>query len=41
MPDPISWEHAFPYLLAALAGGYLLGSVPFGLMVTKLAGSAT
>ncbi len=38
MPDPISWEHAAPYLLAALASGYLLGSVPFGLLVTRLAG---
>ena len=38
MPDPISWEHAAPYLLAALIGGYLLGSLPFGLVVTRLAG---
>ena len=38
MPDPISWEHAAPYLLAALAGGYLLGSLPFGVIVTRLAG---
>ena len=38
MPDPISWEFAWPYLLAALAGGYLLGSIPFGLLVTRMAG---
>ncbi|MCG8361119.1 MAG: glycerol-3-phosphate 1-O-acyltransferase PlsY [Kiloniellales bacterium] len=38
MPDPISWEFAWPYLAAALAGGYLLGSVPFGLVLTRLAG---
>lgn len=38
MIDPISWEFAWPYLLAALAGGYILGSIPFGLVVTKLAG---
>ncbi|SMF20702.1 glycerol-3-phosphate acyltransferase PlsY [Tistlia consotensis] len=38
MPDPISWEFAWPYLLAALAAGYLLGSIPFGLVLTRLAG---
>jgi glycerol-3-phosphate acyltransferase PlsY len=38
MPDPISWEFAWPYLLAALVGGYLLGSVPFGLVLTRMAG---
>jgi glycerol-3-phosphate acyltransferase PlsY len=38
MPDPISWEFAWPYLLAALVGGYLLGSIPFGLVLTRLAG---
>ena len=38
MPDPISWEFVWPYLLAALAGGYLLGSVPFGLVLTRMAG---
>jgi len=38
MPDPISWEFAWPYLLAALIGGYLLGSVPFGLVLTRAAG---
>ena len=38
MPDPISWEFAWPYLLAALIGGYLLGSVPFGLVLIRVAG---
>ncbi len=38
MPDPISWSHAAPFLIAALFGGYLLGSIPFGLVVTRLAG---
>lgn len=38
MPDPISWEFAWPYLAAALAGGYLLGSIPFGLLLTRMAG---
>jgi len=38
MPDPISWEYAAPYLLVALVGGYLLGSLPFGVILTRLAG---
>ncbi len=38
MIDPISWEYAWPYVLAALAGGYLLGSIPFGLLLSRLAG---
>ena len=38
MPDPISWSIALPYMIAALAFGYLLGSIPFGLIFTKLAG---
>ena len=38
MVQPISWEFAWPYLLAAFAGGYFLGSIPFGLILTKLAG---
>lgn len=38
MPDPISWGYAWPYLLTALLGGYLLGSIPFGLVLTRLAG---
>lgn len=38
MPDPISWGFAWPYFLAALAFGYLLGSIPFGLIITRMAG---
>ena len=38
MPDPISWAHSWPYLALALACGYALGSVPFGLVLTRLAG---
>ncbi len=38
MPDPISWEFAGPYFALAFIGGYLLGVVPFGLVVTRLAG---
>ncbi|PLW77313.1 glycerol-3-phosphate 1-O-acyltransferase PlsY [Cohaesibacter celericrescens] len=38
MPDPISWSHSLPYFFAALAFGYLLGSTPFGLILTKLGG---
>lgn len=29
---------ATPYILGAIAGGYLLGSIPFGLVLTRLAG---
>lgn len=38
MPDPISWTAAAPYYAAALFVGYLLGSIPFGLIFTRLAG---
>jgi glycerol-3-phosphate acyltransferase PlsY len=38
MPDPISWYESWPYILAAYVGGYLLGSIPFGMVLTKLAG---
>jgi acyl phosphate:glycerol-3-phosphate acyltransferase len=39
MPDPISWSTSWPYVAAALAFGYLLGSIPFGLVITKFAGT--
>ncbi|NBN77411.1 glycerol-3-phosphate 1-O-acyltransferase PlsY [Microvirga tunisiensis] len=38
MPDPISWAFSWPYYAAALAFGYLLGSIPFGLILTRMAG---
>ena len=38
MPDPIEWGLALPYYSAALAFGYLLGSIPFGLLLTRIAG---
>ena len=38
MPDPISWSYSLPYFAAALAFGYLLGSIPFGLIFARLAG---
>lgn len=37
MPDVTSWS-ALPYLLAAVGFGYLLGSIPFGLIITRIAG---
>ena len=39
MLHPISWSLALPYYTAALAFGYLLGSIPFGLVITQLAGT--
>lgn len=38
MPEPISWSLDLPYYLAALAFGYVLGSIPFGLLFTRMAG---
>ncbi len=38
MPDPISWAFSWPYFAAAFAFGYGLGSIPFGLLLTRLAG---
>ena len=39
MLHPINWSLALPYYAAAFAFGYLLGSIPFGLVVTRLAGT--
>jgi acyl phosphate:glycerol-3-phosphate acyltransferase len=36
--DVTSWQAALPSLLAALCLGYLLGSIPFGLLLTRMAG---
>ena len=38
MPNPIDWPLALPFA-AALLIGYLLGSIPFGLIVTRCAGT--
>src|SRR6267143_1594182 len=39
MLHPINWSLALPYYAAAFAFGYLLGSIPFGLVLTRLAGA--
>ena len=38
MPDLLNWTLVIPLYLPALAVGYLLGSVPFGLVLTRIAG---
>ncbi|WP_201400729.1 glycerol-3-phosphate 1-O-acyltransferase PlsY [Kaistia sp. 32K] len=38
MPQPIGWDLSAPLILAALVLGYLLGSIPFGLILTRFAG---
>jgi len=40
MLRPINWSLALPYYAAAVAFGYLVGSIPFGLLLTRLAGTA-
>ena len=39
MLHPINWSLALPYFAAAFCFGYLLGSIPFGLLITRLAGT--
>jgi acyl phosphate:glycerol-3-phosphate acyltransferase len=36
---PIDWSHALPYHIAAFVFGYLCGSIPFGVVLTRLAGA--
>lgn len=38
MLHPINWSLALPYYAAAFCFGYLLGSIPFGLLLTRVAG---
>jgi glycerol-3-phosphate acyltransferase PlsY len=39
MLHPINWSLDLPHWAAAFAFGYLLGSIPFGLLLTRLAGT--
>src|SRR5690349_12850344 len=39
MPESMNWSLAWPSFLAALAFGYLLGSIPFGVILTRFAGA--
>jgi glycerol-3-phosphate acyltransferase PlsY len=36
--DITTWQITLPFALAALVIGYLLGSIPFGLVLTRMAG---
>ena len=38
MMDPVAWDSPLPYYLAAAVLGYMLGAIPFGLVITKLSG---
>jgi acyl phosphate:glycerol-3-phosphate acyltransferase len=39
LSDIIPWLFSSPYPILALVFGYILGSIPFGLIVTKIAGT--
>ncbi len=39
MPDPISWSQDLPYFAIGFLVAYLLGSIPFGLLLTKFSGA--
>ena len=38
MPGSMNWSLDAPYFIAALVFGYLLGSIPFGVIITRFAG---
>ena len=38
LPDVMGWRLAWPWLLSALVGGYLIGSIPGGVLMTRLMG---
>jgi len=39
MPDPISWSQDLPYFTVGFLIAYLLGSIPFGLLLTRFSGA--
>jgi glycerol-3-phosphate acyltransferase PlsY len=38
VPDPISWAHSWPYFAVCFVAAYLAGSIPFGLLLSRLMG---
>ncbi|MBB5514422.1 glycerol-3-phosphate acyltransferase PlsY [Rubricella aquisinus] len=38
LPDILGWEQAWPWLLGMLVSGYLIGSIPFGVLITRAFG---
>lgn len=38
MPDPISWAYSWPYYAITFAAAYILGSIPVGLLLTRIFG---
>ena len=39
MPDPISWSQDLPYFAVGFLIAYLIGSIPFGLLLTRFSGA--
>ncbi len=39
MIHPLSWDLSWPFILMAFSSAYLLGSVPFGFVLTRLGGA--